>query len=338
LAACTELADEDWIPASFNQGWTYSQHIAAVDSGRGLLELLASSYTHSSRPKWQQRLQAGEIRLNGELVQLDRRLALGDQLSWQRPPWLEPAVPVAWQVIFDDGDLLIINKPSGLPVVPGGGFLDHTLTGLLQRRYQLLAESLIPRPVHRLGRFTSGLLICARQAESRAKLSEIFRRTTAGDQGCKKIYRALAHRNLKFDYGEIVTIRVPIVQRTHPLLGRIWVAADSALPDGSDQPESLPLKALSSVRLLERRQDADLLEVIIQTGRPHQIRIHLAAIGTPLIGDPLYVLGGQASPAVTPGEGGYLLHAHRLENLPFCGRLHSFKAGLPRRLLMEKEL
>ncbi|MDP7328146.1 MAG: hypothetical protein QF862_05860, partial [Prochlorococcaceae cyanobacterium ETNP7_MAG_30] len=91
MAACTELADEDWIPASFNQGWTYSQHIAAVDSGRGLLELLASSYTHSSRHKWQQRLQAAKERLETERreaeaqqqCKLDER-ARGEQESGQR--------------------------------------------------------------------------------------------------------------------------------------------------------------------------------------------------------------------------------------------------------------
>ena len=337
MAACTELAEEDWIPASFNQGWTYSQRIAAVDSGRGLVELLATSYTHSSRHIWQQRLRAGEIRLNGELVKSDQILALGDQLCWQRPPWLEAAVPTAWEVIFDDGDLLVINKPSGLPVMPGGGFLDHTLTGLLQLRCQRAGESQAPRPVHRLGRFTSGLLICARQAESRAKLSAMFRRATACNQGCKKIYRALAQRNPNLDFGESVPISVPIVQSPHPLLGRIWVAADQVVPNDSDHSEYRSLKALSSVRLLERRQDADLLEVMIQTGRPHQIRIHLAAIGTPLIGDPLYAIDGQASPAVTPGEGGYLLHAHRFVDLPYCSRLHSFEACPPGRLQLEEE-
>ena len=331
------MSDADWLSASFNHGWTYSQRIAAVDAGRGLVELLAVHYTHSSRDVWQQRLQAGQIRLNGELVRLDQLLASGDQVCWQRPPWLEAAVPASWEVIFDDGDLLVVNKPSGLPVIPGGGFLDHTLTGLLQRRCQLDGESRLPRPVHRLGRFTSGLLICARQRETRAKLSAMFRRATAGDQGCKKIYRALAHRNLNVHCDEVATIRVPIVQTAHPMVGKVWVAADSSRQHDSKQSESRVLTALSTVRLLERRQDADLLEVAIQTGRPHQIRIHLAAIGSPLIGDPLYGFDGQIASSATPGDGGYCLHAHRLLDVPYRNRLHGFTACSPRRLQMKTE-
>ena len=111
------MTDADWLSASFNHGWTYSKRIAAVDAGRGLVELLAVHYTHSSRDVWQQRLQAGQIRLNGELVRLDQLLASGDQVCWQRPPWLEAAVPASWEVIFDDGDLLVVNKPSGLSLI-----------------------------------------------------------------------------------------------------------------------------------------------------------------------------------------------------------------------------
>ena len=83
-------------------------------------------------------------------------------------------MPVLPGPLFDDGDLVVINKPRGLPVLPAGGFLEHTLLIQLQQRHQ--ADPLgLPRPVHRLGRFTSGLLVCARQPLSRAWLSAQLR-------------------------------------------------------------------------------------------------------------------------------------------------------------------
>ncbi len=327
----------DLISASFNQGWTYRQRIAAEDSGRMLVEFLATHYSHSSRQIWQQRLQSGQIQLNGELVTADQALHAADWLCWQRPAWLEPEVPGSWQVLFDDGDLLVMDKPSGLPVMPGGGFLKHTLVALLQKRFGEEGKLPIPRPVHRLGRFTSGLLLCARQAETRAHLSGLFRRATAGEAACKKMYLALAQPNPYLDPGEIKTIKIPIVQQPHPLLGQIWAAAAPDKHADTDQLPAGSLSALSTISLLEHRQDADLLDVTIQTGRPHQIRIHLAAIGTPLIGDPLYGPHGNVSPSATPGEGGYSLHAHRLVDVPYAGRVQTFEACPPLNLQTREE-
>ena len=302
-----------------------------------LVEFLATHYSHSSRESWQQRLQSGQIQLNGELVTADQALNAADWLCWQRPAWLEPEVPGSWQVLFDDGDLLVMDKPSGLPVMPGGGFLNHTLVALLQKRFGEEGNLPIPRPVHRLGRFTSGLLLCARQPETRAHLSRLFRWATTGEASCRKVYRALAQTNPHLDPGEIKTIKIPIVQQPHPLLGKIWAAAEPGNQVDPDQLQPGSLSALSTISLLEHRQDADLLDVTIQTGRPHQIRIHLAAIGTPLIGDPLYGSHGHVSPSVTPGEGGYSLHAHRLEDVPHAGRVHTFEACPPRQLQIEVE-
>ena len=97
-------------------------------------------------------------------------------------------MPAQLPVHFDDGDLLVLDKPSGLPVLPAGGWLEHTLLRLLERRHGGDPAG-IPRPVHRLGRFTSGLLVCARQPASRAWLSAQLRESTGarltadGEQG-----------------------------------------------------------------------------------------------------------------------------------------------------------
>ena len=222
-----------------------------------------------------------------------------EQIQWRRPPWLEQAIPDQWDTIHDDGDVMVINKPSGLPVVPGGGFLSHTLTALL--------ESTGARPVHRLGRYTSGLQVCARNPRTRASLSKQFR----PDGGCRKVYQAWARQVPELEQGCSLTVNADVVERQHPLLGWIW----GPEPMGGE-PVRKRLSAHSEMRLLERTTVGDRLEVMITTGRPHQIRIHLAQLGSPLLGDPLYQLNREIAAYATPGDGGYRLHAWKLSGLP----------------------
>jgi 23S rRNA pseudouridine1911/1915/1917 synthase len=291
----------------------------------GVVAYYAGCHAHSSAGAWQRRLADGEISRNGEVLWADRPLVAGDRLVWRRPPWQEPAVPARWGVIDDDGDLLVIDKPSGLPVLPAGGFLDHTLLRLLEHRSA--ADPVAgppPRPVHRLGRFTSGLLVCARHAASRAWLSQRLRESSGlvprqGEAApCRKVYRALLVPGaLTQAVGTACIITVPIGQADHARLGRIWCA----------RPQGLP--ARSTLTLLERRGEGDLVEVDIATGRPHQIRIHCAAVGAPLLGDPLYLPGGGARPGGLPGDGGYRLHAHRLSLAGPGGERLDWETPLP---------
>ena len=130
-----------WRPAAFNQGWIYRDRVPRSDAGTLVSHWLAERYRHSDGALWQLRIASGELRLNDSLLLEDRHLQGGEHLCWRRPPWLEEAIPDQWETIHDDGDLLVINKPSGLPVMPGGGFLRHTLTALL--------EPSGARPVHR---------------------------------------------------------------------------------------------------------------------------------------------------------------------------------------------
>jgi 23S rRNA pseudouridine1911/1915/1917 synthase len=287
-----------------NQGWIYREQVKPVHAGLTILAYYSQQYGHSSTETWQERIEAGQILLDGQLVTINTRLSVGQKLTYYRPPWEEPAVPLDFQVLYEDPEVLIVAKPSGLPVLPGGGFLEHTLLGQLKQCY----PQETPVPIHRLGRGTSGVMVLARSPLARSCLSQQMR-----DRQIRKTYRALISQG---SFPDLRTITQPIGKISHPLLGHIYAAT----PDG--------LFAQSDCQVLERRPSSTLLEVTILTGRPHQIRIHLAAAGFPLVGDPLYRSGGlphvpqeisfahQATSIgeklPVPGNCGYYLHAHQI--------------------------
>lgn len=326
----TEPAPADWIPAACNGGHIYRDRVGSDAAGLSVSAYYADRYRHSDAAVWRQRLAAAEIRRNGQQLRADVPLAAGDRLSWHRPPWQEGAVPVLPGPLFDDGDLVAFNKPAGLPVLPAGGWLEHTVLGQIGRQ---VAGA--PRPVHRLGRFTSGLLLCARRSTSRAWLSARLRDSSlpaeAGSGPCRKLYRALLQPPqpgsplLALEPGAALALTAPIGRRPHSRLGSVWAAAGG--DQGTDPGPVLAARSL--LTLLERRPHAWLVELEIATGRPHQIRIHTAAAGAPLLGDPLYGSGGVPQDLALPGDGGYHLHAHRLE-LPLPdGRRLALVAPLP---------
>ncbi len=277
-----------------NHGWIYEEQVHLQQAGRSLLDYYTERYRHSSRREWQTRILAGQIAIDGQPATLDTRLQAGQTLAYHRPPWVEPEVPLTVDIIFADADLVVVNKPSGLPVLPGGGFLEHTLLWQLRQRYP--QDS--PIPIHRLGRGTSGLMLLARSRLARAHLSAQMR-----DRSIRKLYRALIGPS---ELPQRLTLTQPIGKIPHPVLDTVYGATPQGRP------------ARSEVQVLQRTPDSTLLEVTITTGRPHQIRIHLAAAGYPLLGDPLYVVGGQprrsdaASQPAVPGDCGYQLHAYRL--------------------------
>ena len=295
-----------------NRGYAYRERVQGP--GGPVLDYLASRHRHSSPAQWLTRIECGELVLDGLPVQAGTRLLPGQELVWNRPPWDEAEVDTAFQVLFEDEALLAVNKPRGLPTLPGGGFLENTLVAQVRARFPEAS------PMHRLGRETTGIVLFARSHSAGADLQAAWR-----DRRIEKRYRALGSGACAQD---TLVITAPIGPVPHPWLGTLHAASERGKP------------ALSRARVLQRNPGNTLVEVLIETGRPHQIRIHLAFAGHPLVGDPLYGPGGLPRPELPalPGDGGYFLHAERLVfRHPLTGEPLSLWAPPPAELRMAEE-
>lgn len=287
-----------------NQGYSYRCVLDQAAVGHSTLSYLVHHFSHSAESEWQVRLEAGEILLDDQPAHGLEQLRAGNLLTWNRPGWVEVETPQSYGVIFQDEDLLVVDKPSGLPTLPGAGFYRNTLLSLVRADYPAA------RPLHRLGRATSGLVLFALNSQAASTLSQGW------SQVCKQ-YMALS---CGVATEETYDIRASIGKHEHPRLGQVLAASVTGKP------------ARSVARTLQRRASTTVFEVDLITGRPHQIRIHLAFIGYPLAGDPLYAVGGQPrvdQPGL-PGDPGYWLHARRLVFAhPLAGEQLDLTSPLP---------
>lgn len=268
-----------------NQGFEYKKCLGADAEGLPIIEYLTRCFSAFPREEWLARIDSGRVLLDGIAVQRHQILKPGQLLSWMRPPWKEPEVPRSFAILYRDKYLLAVAKPAGLPTLPGGGrFMDNTLLSLVRRHFPGA------NPLHRLGRGTSGIVLFATTKEAASKTSRFWR-----DGELLKVYRALA---VGCPSEDDFAVDTPIGPVPHHMLKTIHAACSTGKP------------AHSHIKVLERRTFSSLLQVKIATGRPHQIRIHLAAAGHPLVGDPLYVAGGVPAEGSRglPSDLGYYLH------------------------------
>lgn len=284
-----------------NQGWIYRNQVQPAEGGQTLLDYYSQRYGHSDRATWQARIQQGQVQVDGHPAPPDWVLHPGQRLTYHRPPWQEPPVPLAVPILYEDADLVVVNKPAGLPVLPGGGFVTHTLWHQVRQHYPTAP----PDPLHRLGRGTSGIVLLGRTPLAKATLSAALRASTAGQPtDLEKVYYAVIGPSTLPD---TFTLTTAIGKVPHPTLGHLYAAS----------PQGKPARSEGKVHC--RGAELTWVEIKLCTGRPHQIRIHLAAAGYPLLGDPLYGPGGLPrelpSPGelgAVPGDCGYHLHAQRL--------------------------
>jgi 23S rRNA pseudouridine1911/1915/1917 synthase len=270
---------------SMNRGFEYRKSLGTDADGLQVIEYLVRRYPSFTREEWLARIGSGRVLVDGMPAQRDQILNPGQSLTWIRPPWKEPEVSRSFAILYQDKYILAVAKPSGLPTMPGGGlFMENTLLSLVRRHFP---EA---NPLHRLGRGTSGIVLFAMTKETASKILRAW-----SNRSVAKIYRALASGCPEEDELDINT---PIGPVPHPILKTIHAACSNGKP------------AHSHVKVLERRDHSSLLEVQITTGRPHQIRIHLAAAGYPLVGDPIYTIGGVPADdcRALPSDLGYYLH------------------------------
>jgi 23S rRNA pseudouridine1911/1915/1917 synthase len=277
-----------------NRGYVYRARVAAGDAGLTVLAFHVERFRHSDEAAWRESIDEGRVLVNGGRAAADDVLAAGDELEFHRPPWREPQAPESFDVAYEDDDVLVVAKPSGLQVLPAGPFSERTLL-------QLVRSSAVPRiaaaPAHRLGRGTSGLIAFGKTPLGRSSLGRQFR-----DFTLVKTYLAWVEGTpLPISFAA----RQPIARIAHGPL-TIHAAAEQGKP------------SLTRVRVLRRERAAEegieraLVAAQPITGRPDQIRIHLAAAGAPIVGDPLFGPGGTPKSDAPPGLGGYRLHAAAL--------------------------
>ena len=299
---------------ALNRGWSYREQVGPESAGHTVLSYLTATRLHSTELEWAARIERGEVEVEGTRVRGDVILHAGQTVVWNRPPWDEQAVPRHYDLVYEDDSIIVVNKPSGLPTMPAGGFLDNTLLTLVREKYPEAS------PLHRLGRATSGLVLFARNRHAASPLARSWR-----NHDVRKTYRALGLGSTRT---EMFVIDVPIGPVPHPLIGTVQAACEDGRPSHS------------VAVVLEQRHDQTLFSIEITTGRPHQIRIHMAYAGHPLIGDPLYEMGGglKHHPGL-PGDGGYFLHAERLQFAhPATGHEMTVSATPPPELQTSAEL
>lgn len=274
----------------------------AEESKTRIDKFIAEQLPDVSRSQVQLWIGDGKVLVNGQVVKSNYKLNIGDHIELSVPEPeavdLQPeSIPI--EVVYEDRDVIVVNKQRGLVVHPAPGHSSGTLVNALMYHCKDLSGingELRPGIVHRIDKDTSGLLMAAKNDKAHASLAAQLK-----DHSVTRRYIALVHGNLSHDQG---TVDAPIGRDTND---RKMFAVT----------ERNSKHAVTHFMVLERFGDYTLLELKLETGRTHQIRVHMKFIGHPLVGDPMYGrnkgirMDGQALHAavlgfVHPSSGEYL--------------------------------
>ena len=293
---------------------THRLTVPAEGAGRRLDQVLAQLLAQHSRSRLQDWIAAGQVRVDGAVITSPRHKLRGAEallVTEALPEAVADApqdIPLA--VVHEDAALIVIDKPPGLVVHPGSGNRDGTLLNALLHRAPELAA--LPRAgiVHRLDKDTSGLMVVARTPEAQTDL-----------------VRQLAARTVKREYAALVHGDVQRATIVDAPIGRHPTQRTSMAVVAAGKP------ARTHVDVVERFGDVTLLRCRLETGRTHQIRVHLTAIGHPLVGDPTYRGRGSGNlrlPAIARAFPRQALHAQRLGLVhPVTHQAMAWEAPLP---------
>ena len=293
-------------------------HVVSDEAaGLRLDQFLRRELPEHSRAFLQKLIEQGDVRVNGKPSKPSHTVHAGDEVGVEIPPPrpLE-AQPeeIPLDVLFEDDDLIVVNKPAGLVVHPAAGNQEHTLVNALLHhcRGGLAGIGGVERPgiVHRLDKGTSGCIVVAKTDFAHQALVAQFK-----SRGVKKIYRAVCWGKLSEPSGRIETVIGRSERDRKKMSARV----------------ARGRQAVTDYRVLKQFADFALVELHIHTGRTHQIRVHMAHIGHPVVGDATYGhKSGIGSPESNISVARVMLHAYKLGFMhPRTQKFVEFTAPVP---------
>lgn len=280
------------------------------DKGKRLDIYIAENFNELSRTMIKKLIESNNILVNDKSEKVSYKVQANDNISIDVPEAKETklkAQEIPLDIIYEDSDIIVVNKPKGMVVHPANGNPDGTLVNAIlsicKTSLSGIGGELRPGIVHRLDKDTSGLIIVAKNDKAHINMSEQIK-----ERNVKKTYIALVRGNVP---EEEATINMPIGRSTKD-------RKKMAVTKNGKQ-------AITHFKVLKRYSKYTLLEIKIETGRTHQIRVHMAEIGYPVVGDAVYSNGKNEF-----GIEGQMLHAYKLEFMhPITNKHMELTAPLP---------